>query len=74
MRGDSCHNPTEVKRIARHIFNAITALSLLLCLATADLWLRALDWRWHWVAGEYAGSFVVCSGRDGVLPDKRIFV
>lgn len=39
-----------MRRIGRILLNALTALSLVLCLATAGLWMRSY-WRWdfvHW--------------------------
>src|SRR5437763_255670 len=41
-----------MKRVGRYILNALTALSLVLCMATAGLWVR----------GQYAADSVV---RDG---------
>ena len=38
-----------MKRLVRYIFNGLTVLSLLLCVATAVLWVRSY-WRWDEVA------------------------
>jgi hypothetical protein len=39
------YNGHTVRRLARHFVNALTLLSLLLCLATLALWARS-----HWIA------------------------
>jgi hypothetical protein len=53
-----------LKRIGLHILNALTLLSLLLCVATAGLWLRS-----HWIADTM--SFVYKTGSSDELRCMR---
>src|SRR5687767_51352 len=46
--GEGGRMPATVRRLLRVLLNAATALSLVLCVATAALWVRSY-WRAHWV-------------------------
>src|SRR5688572_26305940 len=69
------YNPRPVRRLGRILLIALTALSLLLCLASAALWVRGYrgddTFRWIW-AGPPAGEsswVAVRSGGGGVAVD-----
>ena len=58
----------------RRLFNILAALSLVLCLATAGLWVRSY-WNENWYFGPQRSSHsgwdggVICLGRGMTVPE-----
>ena len=60
-----------MRRLLRWTFHALAAASLLLCLATAGLWVRS-----HWVYDQFArpAPSVGAYGPEHVVPQYQCFV
>jgi hypothetical protein len=54
------------RRVARHAFTALSALSLVLCVAVCVLWVRS-GWRWESVVFTGRSSTLWANSSDGVL-------
>ena len=50
------YHPRVVRRLVRILFNALTLLSLLLCLAAVGVWIRSYWWIDHYYSEVITGT------------------